>query len=131
LRYKENNAKLEYVGSKKFTTTSKLDLIDLITPEGERTRYEVSQRTGHIIYLEYEMKASAEAPPTRYRLHFTDFKAIQNTLVPFTTLVFENGRQVEERRVVEAAFSVQLEEKAFKAEHATQLPVAVRPEGRS
>jgi hypothetical protein len=130
LRYKENNSKLEYVGNKSLlpgTSASELDIVDLVTPEGERTRYEISRRTSHILYLEYEMKASASAPPTKYRLAFSDFKAIQNTLVPFQTLVFENGRQVEKRKLVEVAFNVQLEEKAFKSENAAERPVASRP----
>jgi hypothetical protein len=116
LRYKENNAKLEYVSSRDFTDTSKLDIIDLVTPEGERTRYEINQKTGHILYLEYEMKASSEAQPTKYRLAFSDFKFYQNTILPSRTLVYENGRHIEERKLVEAVFNVQLEEKAFKSE---------------
>ena len=47
LRYKENNAKLEYAGSYKLATLE-LDLIDMISAEGLRTRYEVSKKTGHI-----------------------------------------------------------------------------------
>src|SRR5206468_1580577 len=90
LRYKENDAKLEYAGSKKFTPTHELDMIDLITPEGARTRYEISRQSSRIIYLEYEEKLSPQAPPVKYRLYFKDFKVIQNTLVPFTVHVFEN-----------------------------------------
>ena len=127
LRYKENDSKLEYVGSKPFGT-SELDIIDLVTPEGERTRYEISRRTSHILYLEYEAKAAPSAAPTKYRLHFTDFRAIQNTLVPYKTLVFQNGRQVEERKLVEVVYSVQLDEKAFKPENAGQpVEAAAKP----
>jgi hypothetical protein len=117
LRYKENNAKLEYVRSDRLGPIE-WDVIDLVAPDGSRTRYEISRRTSHIMYLEYESKSSAQAQPSKYRLHFTDFRVIQNTLVPFKTLVFENGRQVEDRRLVEAAFNVQLEEKAFQSEKA-------------
>jgi hypothetical protein len=117
------------VGNKKFGTTGLgVDIIDLVTPEGARTRYEVSQRTSHILYLEYEAKPTPQSPPVKYRLNFKDFTAIQNTLVPFTTLVFENGRQVEERKLVEVAFNVQLEEKAFQSENANKpAEAAIKP----
>ncbi len=115
LRYKENQAKLQYVTSKPFGPNNELDVIDMIYPDGARTRYEISRRSARIIYLEYEMKSSPQAEPTKYRLYFKDFQYIQNSLVPFVTIVFENGRQVEERKIVEVAYSVQLEEKVFKA----------------
>ena len=66
--------------------------------------------------LEYDTKpATPEAKPIKYRLHFKDFKVVQNTIIlPYTTVVYENNVIVEERTVIEAAFGVQLEEKAFK-----------------
>jgi hypothetical protein len=120
LRYKENQARLQYVTSKPFGPSNELDVIDMIYPDGARTRYEISRRTARIIYLEYEMKTSPQAEPTKYRLYFKDFQYIQNSLVPFVTVVFENGRQVEERKLVEVAYNVQLEEKVFKAEPSGQ-----------
>ncbi|MFN0085650.1 MAG: hypothetical protein ACKVX9_09705 [Blastocatellia bacterium] len=116
LRYKENSSKLEYAGSYKLATLE-LDLIDLITPEGVRTRYEISRKSGHVIYLAYEEKPEANAPPVKYRLYFKNFRWIQNTLVPYETVVYQDDKVIEERRVVESVFNVQLEEKAFKAEN--------------
>ncbi|HKX30271.1 MAG TPA: hypothetical protein VJ302_21455 [Blastocatellia bacterium] len=121
LRYKENNFKLEYAGSYKLGTLD-LDLIDLISPEGSRTRYEISRRTARIIYINYEDKSETDAEPTKYRLYFKNFTPIQNTLVPFETQVFQNGKLVEERRLREAVFNIQLDEKAFKAENANKPP---------
>lgn len=115
LRYKENNCKLEYVGSDKILTLD-IDIIDLVTPEGERTRYQINRRFSHILYLEYETKATPEAQPTKYRLVFSTFKFIQGTVIPFETEVYENGRKIEKRMLVEAVFNVQLDDKAFKSE---------------
>jgi len=115
LRYKENNCKLEFVGNDKILTLD-IDIVDLITPTGERTRYQINRRFSHILYLEYETKASPEAQPTKYRLAFSKFKLIQNTVIPSKTVVYENGRQIEERTIVEAVFNVQLDDKAFKAD---------------
>lgn len=117
LRYKENGSKLEYVGSNKLGTLE-LDIIDLISPTGIRTRYEVSRKTGHILYINYEDKPMPNAEAVKYRLYFKDFRVIQNTLIPYETQVFQNGQLVEERKIVESVFNVQMDEKAFKAENA-------------
>ena len=119
LRYKENNSKIEYVGNTKLLNLE-IDIIDLISPEGVRTRYEISRKSGRILYLNYEEKPNEKAEPIKYRLNFKDFRVIQNTLIPYETLVFQDGKLVEERKIVEAVFNVQLKEEAFKAENANK-----------
>jgi hypothetical protein len=120
LRYRENNSKLEYVGTKNLGTLLVVDIIDLVSPEGVRTRYEISKRTGHILYLDYEDKSDPDAEPVKYRLYFKNFRPVQNTLIPYETLVFKNGKLVEERRIVEATYNVRLDEKSFKQENANK-----------
>jgi hypothetical protein len=117
LRYKENGSKVEYVSTNRFGTFD-MDLIDLISSEGVRTRYEISRKTSHILYLNYEEAPKPGAPPVKYRLNFKNFQVIQNTVVPYETRVFQDGNLIEERKIVESAFNIQLEEKAFKAENA-------------
>jgi hypothetical protein len=127
LRYKENGSKLEYVGTNKFGTLE-MDIIDLIAPSGARTRYEISRRTGRIIYANYEDKSAAKPDPVKYRLYFKDFKPVQNTLVPYEIQVFQDGKLIEERKIVESVFNIQLDEKAFKAENANKpAEAAIRP----
>lgn len=119
LRYKENNSKLEYVGNTKLLNLE-IDIIDLISSEGVRTRYEISRKSGRILYLNYEEKPDEKSEPVKYRLNFKDFRVIQNTLIPYETLVFQNGKLVEERKIVEAVFNVQLKEDVFTAENANK-----------
>jgi len=119
LRYRENNSKLEYVGSNRLGTLD-LDIIDLISPEGVRTRYEISRRSFHILYISYETKPDPNAEPVKYRINFRNFTPVQNTLVPYETLVFQDGRLVEQRKIVEAVFNIQLDEKSFTAENAVK-----------
>jgi hypothetical protein len=121
LRYRENNSKLEYVGSKNLGTLT-IDIIDLISPEGVRTRYEISQKRPfyHILYLEYEDRSDPDAEPVKYRLNFRNFQTVQNTRIPYETLVFRDGKLVEERKVVEAVFNVKLDESSFKLENANK-----------
>jgi hypothetical protein len=124
LRYKENGSKLEYVGTNKLGTLE-MDIIDMTSPSGARTRYEISRRTGRIIYANYE---DSKSTPVKYRLYFKDFKPVQNTLVPHEIQVFQDGKLIEERRLVESVFNIQLDDKAFKAENANKPPeTASRP----
>jgi hypothetical protein len=124
LRYKENGSKLEYVGTNKLGTLE-MDIVDMTSPSGAKTRYEISRRTGRVIYANYE---DSKAGPAKYRLYFKDFKPVQNTWVPHEVQVFQDGKLIEERRLVESVFNIQLDEKAFKAENANKpTDAAVRP----
>ncbi len=119
LRYKENESKLEYLGSKKIGTLD-LDIIELTSPQGVKTTYEVSRRTGHVLYVNYDEPGAANSPAVKYRLYFKDFRVIQNSVIPYEVQVYQDGRLIEERKVVEAAFNVQMDEKIFKAEGAAK-----------
>jgi len=118
LRYRENNSKLEYVGNKNLGVLT-VDILDLVSPEGVRTRYEISRKTYRILYLDYEDNSNP-SEPVKYRINFRDFRPVQNMYIPYETLVFKDGKLVEERKVIEAAFNVQLDEKAFKQENANK-----------
>lgn len=127
LRYKENDAKLEYVGNTKLGNLE-MDIIDLISADGARTRYEISRKSGRILYLNYEERPTPEAEPVKYRLYFKSFRVVQNTLLPDGIQVYQDGKLIEDRKIVEAAFNVQLDEKAFKAENANKpSEAAVKP----
>lgn len=117
LRYKESNSQLEYVGMNKLGTLE-MDIVDLVSPDGLRTRYEISRKSKRVIYASYEKPAAGDAPAIKYRLYFKDFRVIQNTLVPYETQVFQDGKVIEERKIVESVFNVQMEDKAFKVENA-------------
>lgn len=128
LRYKENEAKVEYAGSRAFSPNNELDLIDLTLPDGTKTRYEVSRKSGRIIYLEYDDRPlGPEAKPIKYRIYFKDFRVIQQTLVPYEIQVFRDGVLSEERKLVEVAYNVQLEESAFKVENANKPAEEKKP----
>lgn len=114
LRYKENESVIDYIGSNKIGTLD-LDQIRLTSKNGVVTVYEISRRTGRIIYVNYDERTDEKSPPTKYRLYFKDFRVIQNTIIPYEVQVFQNGRLIEERKIVEAAFNVQMEEKIFKS----------------
>jgi hypothetical protein len=120
LRYKENDGKLELIGQNKLGTMD-LDIVELTLPSGAKTRYEISRKTGHVVYLHYEEKPAADAAPVKYRLYFIDFRPAQNTVMPYVTKVYADDKLIEERTVVEVAYNVQMEEKIFTAENASKL----------
>jgi hypothetical protein len=115
LRYKEDGSTLTYVDTKKLASLE-IDTIDLTMTDGQKTRYEVSRRSGRVLSLEYEAKpATPDAKPIKYRLRYKDFKLVQNAVyIPYKIEVYENDVLVEERTVIEAAFSGQMDEKIFK-----------------
>jgi hypothetical protein len=115
LRYKEDGSTLTYVDTKKLASLE-IDTIDLTMTDGQKTRYEVSRRSGRVLSLEYEAPpATPDAKPIKYRLRYKDFKLVQNALyIPYKIEVYENDVLVEERTVIEAAFSGQMDEKIFK-----------------
>ena len=119
LRYKENEGKLELTGANKLGTLD-LDIVEMTLPSGAKTRYEISRRTGRVLYLYYEEKPSADAAPIKYKLYFKDFRLIQNTLLPYVTQVYADDKLIEERTVVEVAYNIQMEEKIFLAENANK-----------
>ncbi len=123
LRYKEDGSKLDLIDTKKIASLE-IDVIDLTTADGQKTRYEVSRRSGRVLYLEYETKpATPDVKPIKYRLHYKDFKLVQNAIIiPYKTVVYENDVLVEERTVIEAAFSGQMEEKIFKIDAPPEKP---------
>jgi hypothetical protein len=119
LRYKENEGKLALLGQNSLGTIV-LDQVELTLPSGAKTRYEISRRTGHVVYLHYEEKPAADAQPVKYRLYFKDFRPAQNTVLPYSTQVYADDKLIEERTIVEVAYNVQMEEKIFLVENATK-----------
>ncbi|NOT63455.1 MAG: hypothetical protein HOP19_24860 [Acidobacteria bacterium] len=119
LRYKENEGKLALLGQNNLGTMA-LDIVEMTLPSGAKTRYEISRRTGHVVYLHYEEKPAAEAEPVKYRLYFKDFRNAQNTIMPYVTHVYADGKLIEERTIVEVAYNVQMEEKIFQVETANK-----------
>ncbi len=119
LRYKENEGKLALLGQNNLGTMA-LDIVEMTLPSGAKTRYEISRRTGHVVYLHYEEKPSEAAEPVKYRLYFKDFRNAQNTILPYSTQVYADGKLIEERTIVEVAYNVQMEEKIFQVENANK-----------
>ncbi len=112
LRYKENGATINLVGKDK---QKGLDLyvLDLTDKDKRATRYYISARTFHVLWLEYE-EASLGAAPLKYSKRFSDYRYAQSTLVPYRTILTEGGKQTQETRILTVTFGVKVDDTLFK-----------------
>lgn len=107
LRYKENGATIKLIGKDK---QKGLDLyvLDLIDKEQRTTRFYISTKTLHILWLEYEEGS------TKFLKRFADYRYAQSTLVPFRTILSEDGKQTQEMRILTVTFGVKVDDSLFK-----------------
>jgi hypothetical protein len=113
LRYKENGSTLTYVGKDK---QKGLDLyvIDVLGADKEKTRYYISAKTLHVVWLEYE-EPSAGTGPVKYRRSFHDYRYAQGTLVPYKTVLLQDGSQTQETKILTVTFGIKLDDSLFKS----------------
>jgi len=112
LRYKENGATVNLVGKDK---QKGLDLyvLDLTDKEKRTTRYFISARTFHILWLQYEETGPGDLP-LKYSKRFSDYRYAQSTLVPFRIILTEDGKQTQETRILTVTFGVKVDDTLFK-----------------
>lgn len=113
LRYKENGATLNLVGKEKMKGLE-LYVLDLIDKEKQTTRYYISTRTLHVLWLEYEEAPSPGAAPVKYTRKFFDQRYAQSTLIPYRTVLLEDGKQTQESRIMNVTFGIKLDDSLFK-----------------
>jgi hypothetical protein len=118
LRYKENGSTLAYAGRDK---QKNIDLWMLdVTDKGQRkTRFYVSANQdprlmGRVLWLEYEEPNPAGGEAVKYRRTFHEYRYAQNTLVPFRTVLYADGRQVEEARIFTITYGIKMDETFFQ-----------------
>jgi hypothetical protein len=112
LRYKENGATINLMGKDKQKGLD-LYLLDLTDKDKRTTRYYISARTFHVLWLEYE-EAGSGAGPLKYSKRFSDYRYAQSTLVPYRTILMQNGRQTQETRILTVTFGVKVDDTLFK-----------------
>ncbi|HJQ27440.1 MAG TPA: hypothetical protein VKA60_26380 [Blastocatellia bacterium] len=115
LRYKEDGSKIELAGPDTVVGVE-TNMIDLTTPNGDKTRFWVSTKTYRVVQCEYEVKLDDSQPPTKYLLKYfyTPFKVVQNTLVPVRRLMTQDGKFVQEITITSAVYSAKLDPEIFQ-----------------
>lgn len=117
LRYKENGSTLNLVGRDK---QKGLDLyvLEVIDKDKKSTRYYLSVRTLHVLWLEYEETPPGGSTPLKYSRRFSDYRVAQGTVVPYRTVLMEDGKQIQETRVLNVTYGVKLDDALFKSPEA-------------
>ncbi len=113
LRYKENGSTLAFVSKDK---QKGLDLwvVDLTDKEKRRTRFYISARSLHILWIEYEEPPEPGAKPIKYTKTFHEYRYAQNTLMAYRSVLLADGKNVQETRVLTVTFGLKLDESVFQ-----------------
>lgn len=113
LRYQENGSTLNYVDKIK-QKGLELYVVDLIDKEKRSTRYYISTKTLHVLWLEYEEAPETGAQPVKYTRKFHDYRLVQGTLLPYRSVLLADDRQLQETHVASVTYGVKLEDSIFQ-----------------
>jgi hypothetical protein len=119
LRYKENGSTVAYGGRDKQKNID-LWILDLTDKDGKhKTRYYVSANTdprlvARVLWLEYEEPNPAGGEPIKYRRTFHDYRIAQSTLVPFRSVLYADGKQVEETHILTVTYGIKMDDSYFQ-----------------
>jgi len=113
LRYKECGSTLTLIGKEQ---QKGLDLfvVDLTDKDKRKTRYYISARSLRVLWLEYE-EGLPGGVPVKYQRKFLDYRAVQQTLAPYRTILFEDGRQSQETNVLTITYGAKINDAIFKS----------------
>jgi hypothetical protein len=114
LRYKECGSTITLVG-KEQQKGLELFVIELTDKEQRKTRFYISARSLRVLWLEYE-EGFPGGVPVKYMRKFLDYRAVQQTLAPYRTVLFEDGRQSQETRVLTITYGVKVSDSIFQTE---------------
>lgn len=113
LRYKEDGSTVNMIGKEK-QKGIEMYVIDLTDKEQRRTRYYVSVKSGRVLWLEYEETPAGGGKPVKYQKKFYDYRGAQGTLFPYRTVLLEDGKQIQETRVLTVTYGVKMEDSLFQ-----------------
>jgi hypothetical protein len=117
LRYKENGSTLTLVGKDKQKGLD-LYIVDLVDKDKQATRYYISVKSLHVLWLEYEAPSIVSAAPAKYARKFFDYRYAQGTLVPYKSLLIEDGKQIQETKILTVTYGIKLDDSLFKSPEA-------------
>lgn len=120
LRYKENGSTVTFVGKEKQKNID-MWVIDVTDKENNKTRYYVSAQKARVLWLEYEETPPGASAPIKYVRTFHDYRAAQNTLVPFRSILTENGKQTEETQVLNVTYGIRMDDTFFQNPQAAAI----------
>jgi len=115
LRYKENGSALKLIG-KDIQQGVDFYVLEVTDKEKRSTRYYISTKTLRVMRLDYE-ESAAEGSATslvKYMRKFYDYRAAQNTLVPYRSVLYEDGKQTQESHVLSVLYGIKMDDSYFQ-----------------
>jgi len=113
LRYKENESKVASAGKDKHQGID-VYVIDLTDSANRKTRYFISAKSFRVLWLGYEETPPGSSTPIKYIKRFYDYRIAQSTLVPYRTVLLEDGKQTLETRILTVTYGVKMEDSLFQ-----------------
>ncbi|HQZ83088.1 MAG TPA: hypothetical protein PLR83_07700 [Pyrinomonadaceae bacterium] len=107
LRYKENGSTLELGGREKDLGVD-FFLIDVTDKSGRKTRYYISVKSFQVKMLTYEHNG------IKYKRKYYDYNYVQGTLVPSHSVLFADGKIVEDTQIKSISFGQQVNSDLFR-----------------
>lgn len=106
LRYKENESKLDLVGKEKVAGVE-FHIIDLTDKADRKMRFYISVKSLRVMMLDYEDGG------VKYRRKYYDYNVAQGTLVPFRSVLFGDGKRIEETEIGTVTYGQKVEDGLF------------------
>ncbi len=116
LRYKEDGATANLVGKEKLKGLD-LYVLNLTAKDKTTTRYYISVKTLHVLWLEYE-EPGGSAGPIKFVRRFFDHRLAQGTLVPYRSVLLQDGVQTQETKILNVTFGIKIDDAVFKSPEA-------------
>ena len=107
LRYKENESKIELVKRDKVMGVDYF-VVDVTDKQNRKTSFFISAKSFQVKMLEYT------EGDIKYRRKFYDYNYVQGTLVPYRSVLWADGKQVEENEIQTISFGQKVEEDIFQ-----------------
>lgn len=106
LRYKENGSTIALASHEKVMGVDYY-VLDVTDKLQRKTRFYVSSKTFRVMMLEFEEGG------VKYKRRFYDYNPAQGTLVPYRSVLWADGKQVEETEVGTITFGQKIDETLF------------------
>lgn len=106
LRYKENGATLTLVGKDKIGGVD-LHVVDVTDKQNRKIRYYLSAKSFRVLMLDYEDGG------VKYRRKYYDYNPAQGTLFPFRTVLYADGKVVEETDIGTVTYGQKIEDNMY------------------
>ncbi len=107
LRYKENESKVELVKKDKIMGVDYF-ILDVTDKKDRQTRFYVSAKYFKVMMLEYTEDG------VKFKRKFYDYNYAQGTLVPYRSVLWADGKQIEETEIQTISFGQKVEAEIFQ-----------------